>query len=60
MNYKIEIDYKIEIPILLNYFDTVHDDGTFRLDAEHYQKRYLEDQERLLFIRFSIKTSDET
>ena len=47
MNYKIEIDYKIEIPILLNYFDTVHDDGTFRLDAEHYQKRYLEDQERL-------------
>jgi len=32
---------------ILNFSDTVQDDGTFRLDAEHYQKHYLKNQNKL-------------
>lgn len=32
---------------ILKYSATIHDDGTFRLDAEHYQEGYLENQKKL-------------
>ena len=32
---------------VLNYSATFRDDGTFRLDAEHYQKLYLDNQKKL-------------
>lgn len=33
---------------VLNYSATSQDDGTFRLDAEHYQAHYLSNQEKLI------------
>ena len=32
---------------VLKYSATIRDDGTFRLDAEHYQKQYLNNQRKL-------------
>lgn len=33
---------------VLSYSATTQDDGTFRLDAEHYQEHYLSNQEKLI------------
>ncbi len=36
---------------VLKYSATTQDDGTFRLDAEHYQEKYLNNQQRLIKFR---------
>jgi len=33
---------------VLNYSETTQDDGTFRLDAEHYQDKFLKNQQKLI------------
>ncbi|MBN1627240.1 MAG: restriction endonuclease subunit S [Deltaproteobacteria bacterium] len=40
---EVKMQYQI-----LNYSTTMQDDGTFRLDAEHYQEQFLMNQERLI------------